>query len=107
MLIRAIIGTLNHDIVMVCATVASSKEDEPTSMRAWSIHQVHNHMHPQDNGRQEEWPEERPEAPLQINQHHILLVAWHCRQQDNSAAQWQLQTAGVAPAVIQIGRASE
>ncbi len=49
-----------------------------TSIGSWCIYEVHNHMHPKCNGRQEEGPQPWPEAPFQINQHHILLVAGHC-----------------------------
>ena len=49
----------------------------------WTLctHQVHNHMDPQDNGREEEGVEARPEPSLQVNQHHVLVVAWYCMQQ--------------------------
>ncbi len=52
-----------------------------TSMGTLCTHQVHNHMDPKDNGREEEGVEARPEAPLQVYQHHILIVAWYCTQQ--------------------------
>ena len=55
-----------------------------TSIGTWSINQVHNHMDPQDNRREEERIQARPEAPLQVNQHHVLFVAGDCTQHSHT-----------------------